>query len=692
MPQTKDTNNLIPVHQNSFQGGATVSKKLGIANSYYYSQSLDNRSEPSQLSVLPGPATISNSLGDLITAMDQDLNGVRWGVGANGGVFSINTSDVISKRAQLPENGSAGILYNHVTDQLYIPGQTAVSMYGRLTVSDPADPVFRPNQFAQSASQANGTVNLYNPASGFFDGTVGVRNNAASIGGIGITKDTQVTTYATKTYSLPLVLSENYPNYCFFAPDIEPFYSIDVYIVAPGTGNWTLTLHDSLNNILAAVMVTHANLKANSYNQFKFASPIRALINAAATGNSATYHFHLTSTVADGTAGTINASDLTSCDFLLYAYRLVPTRNGWHPMTTFTGTGYASLYIGNGPYLSAYNFGNDNNPSNTMWQRSYMTFDYGEEVCSITVNGTYLLIGTEIRSKDSSRNYQSGAIYVWDGSTQGPSQRVPVPMGSPYSMYTFNGVTYFTCAGSLFAYTPGAASIIKVRKLAYQNTDYLGAVDSTIVNPNMAAVRYNVLMMGFPSSTTNFNLNYGVWSWGTVELTFPNSYGLSYTLANGIMNNDTNGVTNLQIGCIYNFVDSMYISWSYTKGAQTYYGVDLLDNFSTSSPTFAFQTLIYDGGVSYKVKFAARCRLTFLALPSGCTLELGYSLDRGSWQYPVSASTADVGMTLDVNQRFHEIQFGFQGTTTGVTTPPIITGITWDVDALEDESQMTKAQ
>ena len=245
------------INNEYFQGGISVDPKLAVANSFYYSQNLDFRSKPSQISVLPGTRQIASNMNDLVTAMDQDLNGVRWGVGASGGLYKINNSNVISKVAQLPENGSAGLLYNQVTDQLYIPGQTSVSMYGQVTSGNTGNPNYKPNQFGISASQGNGCVNIFNTDSGFFDGNAGVRNNAASINQLGITSSSQVTTYSTATYTLPNTLTETTGNYCYFAPDIEPFHSIDVYITAVGTGNWTLTLHDSLNNALASGWLTY---------------------------------------------------------------------------------------------------------------------------------------------------------------------------------------------------------------------------------------------------------------------------------------------------------------------------------------------------------------------------------------------------------------------------------------------------
>jgi len=686
-------NSIIDINQQSFVAGQSLDPKLAVANSYYQSIALDNRSLPSQISVLPGPQNISNSLGGLITAMEQDLNGVRWGSGVDGGIYKIDTSDVVTPIDTMTEAGSAGMLYSQVTDQLYIPGQTMVSMYGQVTTGNPGQPVFRSNQFAQSASTANGCVNLFT-STGFFDGSA--RNNSQSLA-TGITENTviggSVVTNSTNTYSVPTTVTLTPTTQCPFSPDIEPFYSIMVYIKAKGTGDWTLTLYNQLQIVIATVTVTNANLTSGAYNKFAFGKQVRALVNASQTGTSGTYSWVVTSTVADGTVGTLTSGDLSTADFLLFAYRLVQTHNGWHPTAYFNGAGFGALCIGNGQYLSLYNFGNDSNPTNYQWVRHFLTFKQGYEVCGITTNNQYLIIACERRSNEPTRNAQDGCLYFWDGTTNAPAMFIDVPMGSPYEIYTANNVTYFTCAGSLFAWS-GGQTVIKVRKLAYQQTDYLGAVDSTITNPNMMAMRYNVLMIGYPSSTTNINLNYGVYSWGTVELTFPNSLALSYLLANQYMNN-TGSISNLQIGCVYNFVDAMYISWSYTDASSvTHYGMDRLNNSSPSAPAFSFTSLIYDGGSVYKIKEGLRVKLTTLALPAGYTINMWYSLDRGTKVFPTGATlgTGSTGATLDINQRYHEVQYGFTGTSTGVNSPAVVLGITHQLDTLPREQNLIASQ
>lgn len=675
------------VHLNSFTGGTSVDYKYGIANSFYSSQALDFRQKASQMSVLPGFSAVSTNLRDLITAMVQDPNGVRYGVGDAGYLYRINTSGVISNFGKLNSNGAAGIVYNQQSDQLYIPSQQTVSLYGQVTQT--STPSLRLDQFGKSASVANGTVNIYNSTTGAYDTP---RNNAASVAG-GITDPTQVTNTLTNTYTLPSSINEATGQFCPFIPDIEPFYSVAVYIQTVGSGNWTLTLHDSLNNTLATTTIANASV-TTGWNEFTFTAPgIRAIPNAFATGNAAAYHFHLTSSVASDTAAvyTINANDLTGCNMLLFAYRMIQTNNGWHPATIFG----QYLCIGNGPYLSTYDFSNDKAPNNSQYQRHRLSLDFGYEVCGLAVNNQYLVIAAEKRSSNTGKNFQDGMLYFWDGQNVNFNFKIEIAMGAPYSLQTVNNITYFICAGSLFAWG-GGQQVIKVRYIGYQNTDYLGSSDSTLVNPNMMDVRFNILMIGYPSSTTNVNLNYGIYSWGTVELTYPNSFGYSYIMSHGIKNYSASN--NLQMGMIKNFVDTMYCSWKYTSGGVTTYGLDITDNTSNAATTATWQSLIWDGGVRYKLKKGLRYKINFLALPSGATITANYTMDRGTTisadptsGVAYSATTGETSLVVEIdNARFYELQWGFTITCSGVTSAPTITGITMEVDPLLDEERMYK--
>jgi hypothetical protein len=697
MPRSKEEQ-AAKIPQETFVGGESIDFRNGINGAILQSEAMDFRQKASQMSVLPGAFPISTNLKDLPTAMCQTPDGVRYLVGDQGWIYRESINKVVSVIGQLNDGGGAGIVYNQQSDQLYIAGQRTVSIYGQIMAGSPKLVL---DNFGPSASTANGTVNLFDSATNAYDIP---RNNAASVaGGITLSNYASAVTNAStpSNYVLPSTIIETVGNFCPFIPDIEPFYSVPVYITTIGTGNLTLTMHDSLNNNLGAVIIPHANVVLG-WNNFIFSSQVRAIPNAFATGNAAGYHFHLTSSTAADTAAvaTINVQDLTGCNFLLFADRLVITHNGWHPMAIFG----QYLVIGNGPYISTYNFANDAAPNNGQWVRHQLSLDFGFEVCGLSVNNQMLVTGAEKRSTQPTRNYQDGYLYFWDGANVNFNNKIEVPYGAPYGLSSKDNVSYFVAGGSLFAYGGGQLTI-KVRYIAYQNTDYLGVPDSTIVNPNMMAIRYGILLVGYPSSTTNVNLKYGVYTWGAVELTYPNSFGYSYAPSIRASQNllRTTPATNLQIGMVYNFVDTMYISWRYTDGnSVTHYGLDVVDNTSTPAANYSAWNLVWDGSVRWKIKRGLRVKINFLPLPTATTLTVGFILDRSTTPdafnasidptASASAKAGDTSVVVQIDTNFYEATWGVIGTcvtgTGAPTAPPTITGWACEVDILSEAQDL----
>lgn len=704
MAKSQSDKELPKINMPTFVGGESIDFKNGISGAFFSSQAMDFRQKASQMTVLPGMRALSSTnLRDKITAMDQDIAGIRYGVGDQGYFYSIDASNNITRIDQLTTNGGAGLVYNAQNDQVYMSQQQTISIYGQTQNT----PTLHKDFFGPSASVAPGVIYTFNTTTSSYDGGTisGVttqRNNLNTLTTVGITPSnyTSGTTAVTNTLAgtyLPLTsVTESVGNFTAFIPDIEPFHSIAVYVTTIGTGNLTLTMHDSMNNNLGAVTILHAAV-TTGFNLFTFASPgVRAFVNAIASPNGATgYHFHLTSSVNADTmrVATITSSDITGCNFVLFAHRLVATKNGWHPMAIFN----QYLLIGNGNYLAVYNFGNDAGPNNGQFIRHMLFLDVGYEVTGITTTAQYAVITAEKRSTSNSRQYQSGFMYTWDGTNSAPNQKIPVPMGAPYAPSSQNNNVYIYCAGSLYAWG-GGTSWIKVRYIAYQNTDYLGTSDHTVVNPNMMDTRYGIILLAYPSSTTNSTFPMGIYSWGAVELTYPNSFGYSYVLSNEL-NTASGGTggsawTNLQIGMIKNFVDTLYTSWQYTDNSSTvHYGLDIMDNTSDPAPNYNWRGLIWDGGVVYKVKRGTRVMISFLPIPTGVTITGFYNLDRlgdidtdadGTTKFTATAGADSLMINIPAG-RAREIQIGFYGTVAPGSKTPTIVGMTLEVDPLPDE-------
>ena len=131
----------------------------------------------------------------------------------------------------------------------------------------------------------------------------------------------------TDVYSVPTSITEASTHRNDFIPDKSAYNeSIDVYIVDKGTGDWTMTLHDSGNNPTVMpdnqditstsnsyqATITNANLTSGAYNTFS--------VDWWNQNTDQTYHFHLTSTVADGEVRVLsgNSEDLNTVAYTQY--------------------------------------------------------------------------------------------------------------------------------------------------------------------------------------------------------------------------------------------------------------------------------------------------------------------------------------------------------------------------------------
>jgi len=109
------------------------------------------------------------------------------------------------------------------------------------------------------------------------------------------------------TYTVPVTpISETATNKLTFTPTKSKVLSIAVYVVAKGTGSWDMTLHDASNNVLGTATILNADLVNGAFNYFYMYYTV----------TSGPLHFHITSTVADGTVKTNVAGDLSTASFI----------------------------------------------------------------------------------------------------------------------------------------------------------------------------------------------------------------------------------------------------------------------------------------------------------------------------------------------------------------------------------------
>lgn len=635
--KSRASDNLIPIGPTNFFGGMSVDSKLGTEGQFYYGQHLDFRKNPSNFSILPGTRRADNGVvTDLVQAIDQVTSGSRYALGDAGNVYKV-TNGVWSKVTNLGESGGAGLVYRSDLDMVYFSGQSKVGRIQRVS-----------------------TLNSIQP--NFFKNGISTSPTCFKSGG-------------TNTYTVPLVISETSVNMRSFTSDIEPLYQIGVRVVAKGTGDWTLTLHDDANTNLGAVTVTNANLANGQNNYFIFSTPVRIQRGDLGAGSALTYHFHLTSTVADGTVATTTANSLADCDMELWANALVQTQNSLHPITNFV----QYTLIGNGRYVAAYEPLQDQ-PTTDDFNRHQLTFPPGFEVCGFAQKNLMIVIGCEKRSANG--DFQEGALFFWDGTATTYNDWWPVPEGAPESLFSDENTVHFVANGALYEVL-SSDQPVKVRTIRNTDSEYTGVADITHVYPHMMTVRRGILLVGYPSVTTNQTLEHGVYSYGAISREYPISWGFSYTTSNGnILNNGSN---NLRLGMIQSYGDTLYISWRDDSASPHKYGVDIVDNSSAPASTFTITNLTFDNDQPQRYKNAGYVICTFDAWPAGATLTLKYLIDADA-NYSSSTQTPATGSLwtiFPIDRRFINLTYGADGTCGAVT--PNISSLQAYIDPLPNE-------
>jgi hypothetical protein len=73
---------------------------------------------------------------------------------------------------------------------------------------------------------------------------------------------------AASTYTTPTSISETSANKYTWTAAAASIIGISLRVVAKGTGNWTVTLHNNSNVVIATLTVASADIATNNVNRF----------------------------------------------------------------------------------------------------------------------------------------------------------------------------------------------------------------------------------------------------------------------------------------------------------------------------------------------------------------------------------------------------------------------------------------
>lgn len=608
------------------------------------------------MTILPGlTREDAGVVKDLIQNEVMTSDGTIYAIGSTGSFYKRNTSKVWSKEADI-NVGTFGIDYRKDTDAIYLPTNKSVSLYSNVSTATPAM-----------------YMNYYSASYSTYDNSATVGFNVAAF-----------QSGSNLTTTIPITLTENNTNRRYFQSDIEPLMKISIFITNKGTGDWTLTLHDGTDTVIGTATVVNASLVNNTFNDFIFTGATNGQVRIYVAPNARTYHFHVTSTVVDGSVSSSSTNDLSTADCEIWADRLVKTNNGMHPMARFQ----QYEVFGNGNYISVWE-PISTPPTNDEWQRHRLVLPMEYENCGLAVQNEFLVGAFEKTTSSATVINQEGILVFWDGTQPEYNYFVKVPEGSPQCVHEYKNVIYYYAGGDWFAIASPTTQPVKVRSMPGSATEYSGTNASIRVYPYAATVRRGIHLMGYPSMTTNTSINFGVYSYGSVDKNFPDSFGYSYLMSTGSQNYSSQN--NLMIGMVKNFGDTLHVSWQDSLNGG--FGVDVVDNTSSPASTAIWQSLIFDAGAPSKTKNAMYMKVSYLPLPDGTTITPMYSIDRGAWVNGTAFSNSVLYKSrtnycrLDIPEsEFTEIQIGFTATATNLT-PTITSAVLW-FDPNKDQEEI----
>ena len=227
----------------------------------------------------------------------------------------------------------------------------------------------------------------------------------------------------------------------------------------------------------------------------------------------------------------------------------------------------------------------------------------------------------------------------------------------------------------------------------------------------MITTRREIMLVGFPSTTTSKKTRFGIYGWGSIDKNYPNCFTHNYTIPGAYPQYNTDEQT-LRLGCVYNFGDTLFYGYEKTTYDENNNPIvdpalATVDNLSGTAEEFYWTSLCYDAGSPILEKESLRIGIYFDALPENTTITPIFRIDEGdvqpvsSGEYetviingetwckgPHTAVAGDRSVRCEVNQRIHEFQYGFIGTTENGMETPVIKQVSAEIRVLNEERKI----
>lgn len=465
---------------------------------------------------------------------------------------------------------------------------------------------------------------------------------------------------AGQTYTLKTSLSEVATDKLPFTPTKEPFKSLALNINTVGTGNWTVTVHDELNDVIDTMTVANADLQTG-IREFKFASSDRIVLNA-------TYHIHVFDTTGDGKVVTGISADLSTAYLKTYFQILVD--DIYHQAVQFQNF----VTIANERYLAVLQAGNVYNPHRLI-------FPSGYRLRSIAFWQQYIVLGMWFGNNIT--DIDTGKAFFWDGESDTYIDELDIPQGGVNAMLGTQGGLLISAGykGAMLEYTGYPSSFRYTARTSAQLAFRLPNVsqgDTVEIAPGAMTMWNSMNRIGLALNTNSSTIHQGIYTYGQYTDNDPMSVGFDYPLSIG---DNTNSM--VKVGCLVTRRSKLYAGF---QNSNTF-GIDIVDEDNDPYPTGTLEYLITDLGSVASKKLPFVFRRDFLPLTAGQSVSLKYKPNRASNWLPLKTQD-NVGAT-DVrgiiNQRVSEIQFAVDWVNTSESV--VFTQSTLESDDESDSRQ-----
>jgi len=599
-----------------FNEGISSSEKEGPLGSFSFGRSLDIHSEPTTAKILPRTTKISSTaVNGLLKWFVKAGDGFIYGYDKNGAIYENNAGTITKKRTVSNSTGN-GMTYFEQDDYIYYALNKVIGRYGPLASS----PTFTDDFFS--------------------DGTYD--------------KD-KLNDVSGQTYTLTTAINEGATHKQQFTPDKDPQKAVEVNVDTVGTGDWTLTVHDQRDNSIATLTIVNASVSTGD-QKFTFSSVWRTIIGQ-------TYHFHITSTVADGKVVTGTASDLEDADFTTFFQILVNNTN-YHPMINFK----IFTIFGNEDYLGKWDGFTDPIDSNAI------ALPRGFKCRALAKVGEYVVAGCW-RDGNITDN-ESGLLVFWDGVDAGPNYTIEVPDGPVHAMVANQGRLFFIAGAqaNLMVEADGIQKIQELPKITNQTFVEVG--------PGAMSSWQTQIAFGVAIDTNSTTVEQGVYTYGQKGKNYSEALNYGYPLSTG-----NSSSTDSIVGAVLGQGDTLHVGFSAIVSQVVEFGWETVTSSSDPFTTAVWESLIFDDGSPYKEKMAKYIIIHHTGLAANETVQAGYKIDRAS-SFTTNTANSTSGSTstrFDINKRFREIQF--QMNLAATTTTPTITSITFEFEDLVKEER-----